>query len=65
MKKKQSNVDVRSYADENEVYLYEVANELGLSSNYFYMTLRFELDESKKAELFAIIDGIKKGRDAE
>lgn len=54
-----ANDDIRKYAKQNNVYLYEVTKELGYkSANYSTIFFRFELDEVKKKEVMKLIDKI-------
>lgn len=54
-----ANEDVRKYAKQNDVYLYEITKELGYkSANYSTIFFRFELDDVKKKEVMKLIDKI-------
>ncbi|MCO7151939.1 hypothetical protein [Vagococcus lutrae] len=54
-----ANEDIRKYAKQNNVYLYEVTKELGYkSANYSTIFFRFELDDVKKKEVMKLIDEI-------
>lgn len=53
------NVDIREYAKENGVYLWEVSEYLGYAhETAFSRLLRHELDDDKKWEIRQIIDKI-------
>jgi uncharacterized tellurite resistance protein B-like protein len=57
------NADIRDYAKAKNVYLYEVAEQLGYSfSTAFTRDLQRELSADRKAEVIAIIDSIAKSR---
>lgn len=53
------NADVRDYAKISGVYLYQVAAAMGISEPTMTRKLRFELPESEKKKLFAVIDRLK------
>lgn len=58
------NEDIRAAARQNKVYLYEIADALGVSEPTFLRWLRRELPESKKSDVRAAIEIIaeqKKG----
>jgi len=50
------NMDLRQYALKNRVRMWQIAQELKMSDNSFYVYLRRELDETGKAEFRAIVD---------
>ena len=51
------NLDIRSYAKEKKVNLWEVSEKLGYAhETAFSRVLRHELSNEKKAEIKAIID---------
>lgn len=51
------NLDVRNYAKEKKVNLWEVSEALGYAhETAFSRVLRHELTEDKKKEIFRIID---------
>lgn len=51
------NLDVRRYAKERKINLWEVSERLGYAhETAFSRVLRHELSEDKKAEIFKIID---------
>ena len=51
------NVDIRNYAKEHKVNLWEVSERLGYAhETAFSRVLRHELPNDKKAEIKAIID---------
>lgn len=51
-----SNADVRTYARQRGIFLYSIAERLGLSEGTFIRKLRNELTEQKKAEIREIVD---------
>ncbi len=59
------NNDVRSAAKENGVYLYEIAEKLGVSEPTFIRWLRKELDEPTKRKALAAIEQIRREREIE
>lgn len=51
------NIDIRNYAKEKKVNLWEVSERLGYAhETAFSRVLRHELSDEKKAEIKAIID---------
>lgn len=53
------NVDIREYAKENGVKLWEVSERLGYAHDTaFSKVLRHELDDDKKWEIRQVIDKI-------
>ncbi|WP_282923771.1 hypothetical protein [Mediterraneibacter massiliensis] len=51
------NLDIRRYAKERRINLWEVSERLGYAhETAFSRVLRHELTEDKKAEIFKIID---------
>ncbi len=59
------NLDVRSAAKENGVYLYEIAEKLGVSEPTFNRYLRKELSDGWKAKVLAAIKEIKREHESE
>lgn len=51
-----SNKDIREYAKNHSVKLWQIANKLHINDENFSRKLRTELSEDKKAEIFKIID---------
>ena len=49
------NKEIRQKAKESGVYLWEIAEELGISAQAFSNLLRHELSERDKREVLAII----------
>ena len=57
------NVDIRNYAKEHKVNLWEVSERLGYAhETAFSRVLRHELPEDKKTEIKAIIDDLAAGQ---
>lgn len=57
------NVDVRNYAKEHRVNLWEVSERLGYAhETAFSRVLRHELSEDKKTEIKTIIDNLAAGQ---
>lgn len=56
------NEDIRAMARKNGVYLYEIAEVLGVSEPTFIRWLRKELSESKKSDVRTAIDIIVEQR---
>lgn len=52
------NMDVRGYAKEKGVYLYEVAEVLNISEPTLIRWLRTELSEDRKAAMIEAIDRV-------
>ena len=53
---------IKKYAKEKGVYLWEVAEKMGLSEFYFSRLLRHPLSKDKAQEIFSIIDSIAESR---
>lgn len=55
------NLDIRNYAKEKRVNLWEVSERLGYAhETAFSRVLRHELTADKKAEIYKIIDELSK-----
>lgn len=55
------NLDIRNYAKEKKVNLWEVSERLGYAhETAFSRVLRHELSKEKKAEIYKIIDELSK-----
>jgi len=57
-----ANADIRTKAADTSVYLWQIANGLGIRDNEFSRRLRFELPDHDKARIFEVIDDIVAGR---
>lgn len=56
-----NNIDIRQYALEKHINLWEISEKLGYShESSFSRVLRHELSEEKKAEIYKIIDELSK-----
>lgn len=55
---KKCNEQIRTAAKSKGVFLYSIAEALGVSENTFNRWLRHELPESKKRDILTIIDKI-------
>ncbi len=53
-----SNDDVRSYLKENDVYIWEVANVLGIHETTLVKRLRVELDTEYKQNIYLAVEQI-------
>ena len=51
-----SNTDIRDYAQKHNIFLWQVASELGISESTFTRKLRYELTEAEKEHIIHIID---------
>ncbi len=56
------NSDIRARAKSKRVYLWEIANKLGVSEMTLTRRLRRELSEDEKQRIFSFIDEIAKER---
>ena len=57
-----ANNDIRTKAANTNVYLWQIANALGIRDNELSRRLRFELPDHDKARIFKVIDDIATGR---
>lgn len=53
---KKQNKEVRNYASEKGVYLWQIAERLGIADGNFSRKLRSELPKDQKAQIIGIID---------
>ena len=53
-----ANADIRAAAKKAGVYLYNIADRLGVCENTLTIRLRRELPADKKAEIMSLIDEI-------
>ncbi|WP_273477108.1 hypothetical protein [Faecalicoccus acidiformans] len=60
--KEKRNLKIREKAKETKVYLWEVADKLGISECHFVRKLRYELPEEEKEKILSIIDEIVRER---
>lgn len=61
-KKDTCNKDVRDYAKNHGISLWEIALKLGINDGNFSRKLRTELPKDKKIEILAIIDDLAAGQ---
>lgn len=61
----QANMDIRKYASDNHVMLWEIAEALGIADCNFSRKLRRELSNDDKARIYSIIDNVAADRAAE
>ena len=54
------NVEIRNRAKERGVFLWEIAEKLGINDGNLSRRLRKELSESQKEQIFEIIDELSK-----
>lgn len=59
------NNDIRAAAKENGVYLYEIAEKIGVSEPTFIRRMRKELSDAMRAKVFASIEEIKREHENE
>ncbi len=59
------NLDIRSVAKSAGVFLYEIAEKLGVSEPTFNRMLRKELDDPTKHKALAAIETIRREREIE
>lgn len=53
---KKRNIDIRNYAKEKEICLWQIADALGISDMDFSKMMRYEIAEQKKTEIREIIN---------
>ena len=51
-----ANADIRAKAIESEVFLWQIAEKLGISVSTMTRKLRKELDAEQKAKIFKVIE---------
>lgn len=54
------NKDIRTYAKENNVFLWQVAKAMGISESTMTRRFRMELQEQEKQKVFSIIDKLSR-----
>lgn len=59
------NVEIRNYAKENGVKLWEIADVYGVSDITFSKKLRYELPEKDKENIMQIINDLAKAKEDE
>ena len=55
---KRANEDIRKYAKCRGVYLWQIADAMGMLDSNFSKLLRYEFDDADKKTIMSIIDGI-------
>lgn len=55
-----ANEDIRAAAKAARVYLWQIANEMGVADHTLSRMMRKELSKEKKDEAFSIIDRLAK-----
>lgn len=55
----QRNVEIRQAIKSSNLYVWQVAERLGVHENTLFRTLRKELPTEKKAEILTIISNLK------
>lgn len=58
------NIDIRTYAKQKSVMLWQIADKLGISDVSFSKKLRHELPEAEKERIRNIIDEVAAEREA-
>lgn len=53
------NMDIREKADESGIFLWQIADKLGIRDNDFSRNLRKELPQEEKERIFGIIEQLK------
>lgn len=60
--RKSNNREIREAADLAGVYLWQVADEMGIADNTLSRVLRYELPENEKAQILKIISSLAQER---
>lgn len=55
-----ANADIRSAVRRNGLYLWQIADKLGINDGNFSRKLRHELPDEEKQKIFAIIEELAK-----
>jgi len=58
---RKKNLDVRGYAKQRQVFLWEIGEKLGINSFSITRRLRKELSDAEKTRIYEIIDKIADG----
>ncbi len=56
------NEDVKSYAKQRNIRLWQIATRLGINDGNFSRKLRFELPADEKQRILKIIDELSEGK---
>lgn len=54
------NIDIRDKANESGIFLWQIADKLGMRDNVFSCKLRKELPQVEKERIFGIIEQLEK-----
>ncbi len=54
-----ANNDIKTQAKKSGVYLWQIADKLGIADTRFSVKLRRELPQEEKAKIFSIIEELK------
>ena len=57
------NTDIKQAAKAAGVRLWQIADKIGIADSCFSRRLRYELPDSQKQEIYAIIAELQKGAD--
>lgn len=55
-----ANADIRSAVRRNGLFLWQIADKLGINDGNFSRKLRHELPDEEKQKIFAIIEDLSK-----
>lgn len=56
-----ANEDIRTYAKQNGIKLYMIADVMSMKPSNFTVLLRHELSQDRKKYIFALINDLKNG----
>lgn len=59
------NIEIKNYAKSKKVYMWEIADKIGISENSLCRKLRYELSGEEKELIVSVIDEIAKEKSAE
>ena len=59
-----ANNDIKSYAKEKKVFLWQVADGLHICDMTLMRKLRYELSEDEKSKIYALMDEISERKSA-
>ena len=60
-----NNAEIRTAAKRANVYLYEIAKEIGISDPTMTRKMRYELTKAEKEKFLSIIDRLGKSKEIE
>lgn len=58
---KKANLDIRKLAKDSGVYLWQIAEALGIQESNFCKALRSELSDSEKEKIYSVIEQLAEG----